>query len=135
LLTYCDSSALVVLLRPDEGHREPLVTSALADASDVAALDWVSPLEVTAAIQRSLPARQRPAAESRWWEIWSRVVPVSLDARAYELAIDAVREHRLRSLDALHLAGAKRIGAARVLTFDVELAKASGREGIEVLGA
>jgi predicted nucleic acid-binding protein len=135
VLTYCDSSALVVLLRPDERQREPLVTSALVEASDVTAIEWVTPLEVSAAIHRSLPARQRRAAETRWWEIWSRVVPVAVDASLYELALEAVGRHGLRSLDALHLAAARRIGAARIVSFDVELGKAGRRDGIEVVGA
>jgi predicted nucleic acid-binding protein len=135
LLTYCDSSALVVLLRPDEGHREPLVTATLKEATDVAALDWISPLEVTAAIHRSLRARERRAAEGRWRDLWSRLVPVALDGTVYDGAMDIVRRHRLRSLDAFHLAAAMRIGSSRLLTFDTELGEAARKEGIEVLGA
>jgi predicted nucleic acid-binding protein len=134
LLTYCDSSALVVLLRPDEGHREPIVTAALGKATDVTAVDWISPLEVTAAIHRSLHARERRAAERRWWDLWSRIVPVALDATVYEAALEGVRKHRLRSLDAFHLAAAIRIGSSRLVTFDAELGAATRKEGIEVVG-
>lgn len=123
-----------MLLRPDEGKREPLVTSALREATDVAGTEWISPLEVTAAIHRGLPARQRSAAEKRWWGIWSRMVPVALDGPLYELALASSRQHGLRSLDALHLAAALRIDCARLLTFDVELAAAAREEGIEVIG-
>lgn len=135
MLTYCDSSALVVLLRPDEGHREPIVTAALEEATDVTAVDWISPLEVTAAIHRSLRARERRAAERRWWDLWSRIVPVALDGTLYDAALRSVRKHGLRSLDALHLAAAMRIGSARLLTFDAELGAAARKEGIEVVGA
>ncbi len=135
MLTYCDSSALVVLLRPDEGNREPLVIETLRDATDVAGCEWISPLEVTAAIHRGLGAQRRRAAERRWWEIWSRMVPVALDGPLYEAALEASRKHRLRSLDALHLGAALRIGCARLLTFDQELARAAGAEGIVTVGA
>jgi predicted nucleic acid-binding protein len=134
LLTYCDSSALVVLLRPDEGRREPIVTAALSEATDVTAVDWISPLEVTAAIHRSLQPRERRAAERRWWDLWSRMVPVALDGTVYDTAVESVRRHRLRSLDAFHLAAAIRIGSPRLLTFDVELAAAARNEGIDVVG-
>lgn len=135
MLTYCDSSAAVVLLRPDAGSRGPLVTQALRDATDVVGCEWISPLEVTAAIHRSLPARERAAAEKRWWEIWSRMVPVTFDGVLYESSLAAAAKHGLRSLDALHLGAAMRIGCERMLTFDIELAKASRAEGIEVTGA
>jgi predicted nucleic acid-binding protein len=135
LLTYCDSSALVVLLQPDEAHREPIVTAALGEATDVTAVDWISPLEVTAAIHRSLRTRERRAAEHRWWDLWSHMVPVVLDGTVYEAALEGVRKHRLRSLAALHLAAAIRIGSSRLLTFDAELGAAARREGIEVIGA
>jgi uncharacterized protein len=134
LLTYCDSSALVVLLRPDEGHRAPLVAAALREATDVAAVDWISPLEVTAALHRSLRARERRAAERRWWGLWSHLVPVTLDAAVYEAAVESARKHRLRSLDAIHLAAAMRIGSRQLLTFDTELGAAARKEGIEVRG-
>jgi predicted nucleic acid-binding protein len=135
LLTYCDSSAAVVLLRPDERHREPIVMDALRSATDVAGCEWISPLEVTSAIHRGLRASQRGAAERRWWEIWSRMVPVALDGVVYEAALAATRKHRLRSLDALHLAAATRIGCTRMLTFDTELGGAARAEGVAVLGA
>lgn len=123
-----------MLLRPDEGSREPLVTDALRDATDVAGCEWISPLEVTAAIHRGLRAQQRSAAEKRWWEIWSTMVPVVLDATLYEAALAASRKHGLRSLDALHLAAAMRIDCARLLTFDIELATAATAEGMDVVG-
>jgi predicted nucleic acid-binding protein len=134
LLTYCDSSALVVLLRPDEGHREPIVTAALREATDVTAVDWITPLEVTAALHRSLRTRERRAAERRWWDLWSRMVPVTLDGTVCDAALERVRKHRLRSLDAFHLAAAIRIGSSRLLTFDAELGAAARKEGIEVVG-
>lgn len=134
MLTYCDSSALVVLLRPDEGHREPVVTAALREATDVTAVDWITPLEVTAAIHRSLRARERRAAERRWSDLWSRMVPIALDATVYDAALQSVRKHRLRSLDAFHLAAALRIGSSRLLTFDADLGAAARKEAIEVLG-
>lgn len=135
MLTYCDSSALVVLLRPDEENREPLVTETLRDATDVAGCEWISPLEVTAAIHRSLRAQRRSSAERRWWDIWSQMVPVALDGHLYEAALDVSRRHRLRTMDALHLGAAVRIGCARLLTFDRELAVAARAEGIAVVGA
>jgi predicted nucleic acid-binding protein len=134
LLTYCDSSALVVLLRPDEGQREQIVIAALRKATDVTAVDWISPLEVTAAIHRSLRARERRAAERRWWDLWSRMVPIALDGTVCDAALEGVRRHRLRSLDAFHLAAAIRIGSPRLLTFDAELGAAACKEGIEVVG-
>jgi predicted nucleic acid-binding protein len=135
LLTYLDSSAAVVLLRPDQRRREPLVVETLRDAGDVVGCEWISPLEVTAAIHRGVGARRRAAAERRWWEIWSRMVPVTLDGVLYEAALAGSRKHGLRSLDALHLAAAVRIGCRRLLTFDAELAAAASAEGIDVVGA
>jgi len=134
LLTYCDSSALVVLVAADEGGRQPIVKEVLTAASDVVGCEWISPLEVTAAIHRRLPLRRRGDAEKRWWQIWAGMVPVTLDGQLYELALAAAATHRLRSLDALHLAAALRIGCTRMLTFDEELAAAARSEGVAVAG-
>lgn len=61
------------------------------------------------------------------------MVPVGFDQAVFELALTASRQHGLRSLDAIHLAAALRIGCARLLTFDLELAAAAQGEGIEVV--
>jgi predicted nucleic acid-binding protein len=124
----------VALLRPDEGDREVLVLDVLETASDVAGCELISPLEVVAAITRSLPARHRGRAEERWRDLWSRMVPVAVDAALYEAALGCLRAHRLRSLDAIHLAAALRIGCSRLVTFDTELGAAARKAGIEVFG-
>lgn len=124
-----------MLLRPDEGAREPTVKAALSDATDVVGTEWISPLEVTAALHRALRPRQRREAEKRWWQIWSQMVPVALDGVLYEAALDCSRRHALRSLDALHLAATLRVGCDRLLTFDVELAAAARQAGVESVGA
>jgi predicted nucleic acid-binding protein len=63
------------------------------------------------------------------------MVPVALDGTVYEAGLECVRKHRLRSLDAFHLAAAIRIGSPRLVTFDAELGAAARKEGIEVVGA
>lgn len=135
LVTYCDSSAAVALLRPEEQGRQPVVAAVLGEATAVAGCEWITPLEVAAAISRGVEARLQADAERRWAELWRRMVPVVLDGPLWDEAIALTRARRLRSLDAIHLAAAMRIGCDRMVTFDSELASAARAERIDVIGA
>lgn len=61
---------------------------------------------------------------------------VELDAGTCELAATIAEQLGVRTLDALHLGAARRLGAAvRFLTFDVRQAEAARSLGLAVAGA
>jgi predicted nucleic acid-binding protein len=67
---------------------------------------------------------------------WSRVHVVELDQTTCELAADTARVHGVRTLDALHLAAAMRVGGTSLpfFTYDFRQAQAARSLGLTVLG-
>jgi uncharacterized protein len=125
---YLDSSALVKLAHP-EGHSEELVgwlamrshrfavTSKLAHAESMRALWRSDPL--------ALP--QLPA-------VLTRLFSVPVDDRVLELA-GAFEDPLLRTLDAIHLATARLLGAPKLslVTYDQRLLTIADRHGYEAV--
>jgi len=124
-LTYVDSSAIVklavaepesVALRRYLSRRQPLVSSALART------------EVTRAL---LPGG--PQTVARGQEVLRRIQLVRLNDRVLNDA-GRMRPNGLRSLDAIHLASALRLGAAVkvIVTYDERMADAAKASGWSV---
>jgi uncharacterized protein len=123
--TYLDSSALVKLavrepesdaLRRYLRRRRPLVASALART------------EVPRAL---LPLG--PEAVRRGHDVLARVGLVRINDRVLEAA-GALVPAELRTLDAIHLATARQLGAdlARIVTYDDRMAAAANQLGLKV---
>lgn len=121
-LTYVDSSAIVKLvvaepesnaLRRYLSRRQPLVSSALARA------------EVTRAL---LPVGARAVAQGQ--EVLRRIQLLRISDRVVQEA-GQMEPAELRSLDAIHLASARRLGPAvrQIVTYDERIAEAATSNG------
>jgi uncharacterized protein len=123
--TYLDSSALVKLavrepesaaLRRYLRRRRPLVTSALARTEVARALLSLG-----------------PDAVQRGHDVLTRVDLVRINDRVLDAA-GGLLPVELRSLDAIHLATAQRLGVdlARIVTYDDRMAEAANHLGMTV---
>jgi len=121
-LTYVDSSAIVKLavaepesaaLRRHLARRQPLVSSALART------------EVARALMPS-----GPEAVARGEQVLRRIELVRVNDRVLSEA-GRMEPAELRSLDAIHLASARRLGPAvrQIVTYDERMATAAQAHG------
>lgn len=124
-LTYVDSSAIVKLvvaepesnaLRRYLSHRQPLVSSALVRAEVMRAL---------------LPVGAQAVAQGQ--EVLRRIQLLRISDRVLREAGE-MEPAELRSLDAIHLASARRLGPAvrQIITYDERMAEAATANGWSV---
>lgn len=94
-------------------------------------------VELHRAIASSLPERARRSRLAQLVSDWERIQIVEIDRQTCEQAADFVTTLGVRTLDALHLAAAHRVGAGAlpILTFDLRQAQAARSLGWTVLGA
>lgn len=131
---YVDSSALLkrYIDEPESRECERILRS---DSSWISARHtWV---EVLRNLAHLVETRDLPLAESAFRRDWRRVHIVELDRDTCERAADLARDQSLRTLDALHLAAAQRVGGPGMafVTYDVRQAQAARAVGFTVLGA
>jgi predicted nucleic acid-binding protein len=122
---YLDSSAALKLVL--EKPESDALAHVLDDAAPELVGTWLLETEMRRAAQRLEPLTQTMVSEV-------------LEAVAiYELPASLFREAGLlpgpglRSLDALHLAAAVRIGVEHVVTYDERMTESAGRLGLGVL--
>lgn len=131
---YVDSSALLkrYVDEPDSDVAESLL---LSDPSLLTARHTI--VEVRRNLARLLDGRSLAAAREAFADDLRAVSIVELDAVTCEAAAAIGEVTGVRSLDALHLAAARRIGGPAVpfLTFDVRQAQAARALGLTVVGA
>ena len=131
-MLYVDSSALLkrYVDEPDSALCEDLL---LADAR------WVTGRHTSIEVRRNLarvvePKAQGPALQD-FMRDWRRFLVVELDAVTCERAASIAEATGVRTLDALHLAAAARVGGGlRFLTFDVKQAQSARGLGMTVVG-
>lgn len=133
---YVDSSALVkrYVVEPDRDDAMRLL-----DVDRV----WATGAHTEVEVRRTLTIRLGGdeallrLARRAFGEDWRRVAIVQLDTQTCRLAAELAELTRARSLDALHLAAAGRVGApaVRMVTFDVRQAGAARQLGWPVVGA
>ena len=133
-MLYTDSSALIKRYVAEEG-------SDAAESVLLADTDWVTGrhtfVEVMLAMTRRLGDAERAVASAAFERDWRRTHVVAMDdavcRRAAELGIAA----GARSLDALHLAAAERVGGRSIpiVTFDLRLGLVARALGFGVIGA
>lgn len=126
-MIYLDSSAIVKLV-----HAEP-ESRALRDwLSERSDTGWVSSVLAEVESFRAL-ARYAPEAITRLHPVLDLVDLVDLDAGIRTLA-QAITPASVRSLDAIHLSTALRVGAKLVsfVTYDKRLADAAATAGLTV---
>ena len=131
---YVDSSALLkrYIEESDSDVAEALLRS---DPSLVTGRHTV--VEVRRNLARLLAGRDLTGARSLLEQDLEAISIVELDADTCESAASIAEITGVRTLDALHLAAAQRVGAPAVpfLTFDVRQAQAARGLGLIVVGA
>lgn len=123
---YVDASALVKLVLP-EPESQPLLTFLAKSSRHVT--HRIAIVEAVRAV-----TRREPAAQPRAAEVFTHLDLVDLDAELIDTAA-VVEPAGLRTLDAIHLAGAFRMGAdlSAVVTYDQRLADAARAAGLRVV--
>ena len=131
---YVDASALVKRYVDERDTPEAV---AILDADPAWITARHTSIEVTRALANALDGPRLTAARSAFERDWSSVAVVELDASVCELAVGLALMLDVRTLDALHLGAAERVGGAALpfVTFDRRLAAAARRLGWTVLGA
>ena len=131
---YVDSSALLkrYVEEPDSETAESLLRS---DPSLLTGRHTV--VEVRRNLARLLEDRDAATARAAFLEDLGVLSIVELDEVTCEMAAAIAELTGVRTLDALHLAAAQRIGGPAVpfLTFDVRQAQAARGLGLTVVGA
>lgn len=129
---YVDSSALLkrYVDEPDSARAEELLA---ADTSLVTGRHTV--VEVRRNLARLLPGRPGVEARRGFAEDLGAFAIVELDAITCELAATIAEQTGLRTLDALHLGAARRLGDhVTLLTFDLRQGEAARTLGLRVVG-
>ena len=128
---YVDSSAFLkrYIDEPESERSEALM---LADPQ------WITGRHTSVEVRRNLSRLLKGTALERaldaFAEDWKRTWVVELDERTCELACEIAESTGARTLDALHLAAATRVGASAIssLTWDLKQAQAARALGISV---
>lgn len=132
-MQYVDSSALLKRY-VDEVDSARAVQ--LIDSDDTLVTGRHTIVEVRRNLSRLLDASSARAARSDFSEDVSRFDIVELDGGTCELAAAIAEQTGVRTLDALHLGCARRLGTGvTFLTFDVRQAAAARGLGFPVVGA
>lgn len=130
---YVDSSALLkrYVDEADSGAADALLRS---DPSLITARHTT--VEVRRNLARVLAGRDLAAARADFARDLGAFSIIELDERTCAAAADLAEVTGVRTLDALHLAAAQRVGGAAVpfLTFDVRQAQAARSLGLTVVG-
>jgi predicted nucleic acid-binding protein len=131
---YVDSSALLkrYIDEPDSDAAEALLRS---DPDPLTARHSI--VEVRRNLARLLDEADAAAARAAFLEDIAVFSIIELDRVTCETAADIAEITGVRTLDALHLAAAQRVGGSAVpfLTYDVRQAQAARGLGFTVVGA
>jgi predicted nucleic acid-binding protein len=131
--TYVDTSALLkrYVDEPDSDRANELLA---ADPALVTARHTI--VEVRRNLAQILGPTDATAARAAFADDLGSLALVELDAATCELAATVGEQTGVRTLDALHLGAALRLGTAvTFLTFDVRQAQAARSLGFTVAGA
>ena len=129
---YADSSALLkrYIEEPDSERAVELMTS-----DPVLVTGRHTIVEVRRNLARALSPTDATAARASFAEDMASFAIVELDAATCELAATIGEQTGVRTLDALHLGAARRLGSALTfLTFDIRQAQAARALGFTVAG-
>jgi uncharacterized protein len=131
---YLDTSALLkrYIDEPD---------SAMAEAYLLADAEWYSGrhtyVETRRNLSQALAPTDLPQARALFEDDWRRISIIEIDEITCRLAADIAEASGVRSLDALHLGAASRLGpdVVRLVTFDIRQAQVARQLSFQVLGA
>jgi predicted nucleic acid-binding protein len=133
---YLDASALAKSLRLEPGHET--VDGVLRDPERVAT-SVISYAETCAALARSSASREVIAtARTELDRVWEQLHLVTVDAAAAKSAGLTALRHRLRGMDAIHIAAATEWAASldapvTFVSWDREQRNAARAEGFSLL--
>ena len=115
---------------------------ALWNTGDIVVVSWITFTEASAALGAAVRAGRITPAEmkihrSRLVRAWRSVTAIDADGSVAAAAARLALSHRLRGMDAIHLATALIVRRARpvLVTWDEDLARAATEEGLSVAGA
>lgn len=129
---YADSSALLKRYL-DEPESERAVELMASDPVLVTGRHTI--VEVRRNLARVLSPTDAAAARASFTEDLASFAIVEMDAATCELAATIAEQTGVRTLDALHLGAARRLGSALTfLTFDIRQAQAARALGFAVAG-
>lgn len=132
MTTYVDTSALLKRY-VDEADSDRAVDLLVSDPALVTAR--LTLVEVRRNLARLLSATDATAARAAFAEDLQALSIIELDAATCELAATIAEQTGVRTLDAMHLGAATRLGTALTfLTFDVRQAVAARALGFTVIG-
>jgi predicted nucleic acid-binding protein len=139
VIAYFDSSALVKLLVDEVGSEQ---AARLWDGADVLVSSRVSYAEVRAALAAAsrsgrLGEREYRRAKKLWTGYWDAVRVIETGSYLDEDTGELAETHALSGFDAIHLAGAKAVGAPHLVlaTWDARLHAAAVVLGYPTLPA
>lgn len=130
---YADTSAILkrYVEEPDSGRAAELL-----GGDDALVTGRHSVVEVRRNLARLLSGTSLVEARSAFAEDLAAFSIIELDASTCELAATIAEQTGVRTLDALHLGAARRLGrTTTLLTFDVRQADAARSLGFAVVGA
>ena len=130
---YVDTSALLKRY-VEEAESDLCERHLLADPTWITGRHtWI---EVRRNLARLCAGEQLAQVREAFEADWARINVVELDEETCRMAADIAEVTLTRTLDALHLAALRRIGALEVplLTFDLRQARAARELGMNVLG-
>lgn len=131
-MLYVDSSALLKRYVDEVG-------SDLAESYLLGDPEWVTGRHTYVEVRRNLARldlSEPGEVRDRFEEDWQRFMIVEIDLVTTEVAADVAESTGTRTLDALHLGAALRLGSEilEFLTFDVRQAVAARSLGFRVVG-
>ena len=133
MTAYVDSSALLKRY-VDEADSD--VAEQLLASDPVLATSWVTVVEVRCNLSRLLAGSDLVSAQAQFTADLDSLAMITCDEAVATLAGDIGEALGVRSLDAVHLASAKRLRIANLafITFDIRQAQAARSMGLHVLG-
>ncbi len=133
MTTYVDTSALLKLY-VDEPDSELAVE--LVNADPVVVTSWLTVVELRRNLAVALAGTDLARARTQFQRDSDAFALISLGEAAWRAAADIAEELGVRSLDAVHLAAAKRlmIPDLTFCTFDLRQGRAARNLGFHVIG-
>lgn len=133
MVAYVDTSAL---LKRYVAEADSDLAGQLLASDPVLASSWITTVELRRNLARLLTERQLPGVRRQAERDLDRMALVTFDGSVATLACEIAEQFVVRSLDAVHLASAKRllIDDLAFITFDLRQGEAARRLGLRVLG-
>lgn len=133
MTTYVDSSAVLKLYLDEADSDE---AQRLIDEDPVLVTSWLTVVEVRRNLSRALAGTVLADARVAFERDLDAFALISLDEASWWAAADVADELGVRSLDAVHLAAAKRLrmNDLRFCTFDLRQGQAARALGLRVVG-